>query len=220
MYLLKEFLRKIYWERFSWEFSSKQMWDGYDLEDFREYQLGDNVKKINWKLSAKYDKEYVSIYRQEKEPILDIFLDVNYNFQFFNDKIKSFLKILELEIKQLGIKKNIYVLENKNLVKKENFQINFKNKKSDLNKIFSSKEFDNPNYKILVSDFLFCEDYKNLVKYNWKIFFSYLPLNNVLKWNSFSILNGYFDSFFCSDFLNNYSKILDELKKYGVVEKI
>lgn len=220
MYLLKLFLKKIYWERFSWEMLSKQLGDGYDLEDFREYQIWDNVKKINWKLSAKYDKEYVSVYKQEKEPILDIFLDVDYNFDFFKDRLNSLLKILELELKQLGIKKNIFVFENNKLVKKENFQISFKNKKSNLGKIFSSREFDNKHYKILVSDFLFYDDFKMLTKYNWKLFFSYLPVNEVLKWNSFPILNGYFDSFFCNDFIKNYNDKLLELKKYWEVEKV
>jgi len=117
MYLLEQFLKNIYWERFSWEFDSNQRWEWYDLEDFKEYSFWDNVKKINWKMLAKYDKEYVSVYKIEKDPILDIFIDNYINLIFFSDSVKKCFVMLDMVLKNLWIKTNFYVVKNNKIIK-------------------------------------------------------------------------------------------------------
>jgi len=230
MQQLELFLKRIYGERFSWEFLSSDKWDGYDLEDFREYQFGDNIKKINWKLSAKYDKEYVSIYKQEKEPVLDIFFDLNKNLQLFNKQLISYFWVLELLFKQLWIKKNIYFIKTNllwktKLEKVQSFQEikNFKFWKSWINDLFWFREFENKkHYKLIISDFIFLDDnnISKFAQFKWKLFFSSVPLYKILENSSFPVLNGYFDSFFKKDYLLDYKNKLDNLKKYGEFEFI
>lgn len=41
--------------------------EGYDFEELREYQEGDDVRKIDWKISAKLDDLYVKVLREERE---------------------------------------------------------------------------------------------------------------------------------------------------------
>ena len=41
--------------------------EGFDFVELREYQPGDDVKKIDWLVSAKLQKPYVKIFREERE---------------------------------------------------------------------------------------------------------------------------------------------------------
>ncbi len=41
--------------------------EGLEFVELREYQYGDDVKKIDWYVSAKMQKPYVKIYREERE---------------------------------------------------------------------------------------------------------------------------------------------------------
>lgn len=212
------FLKKIYWNRFSWEFSSSQKWEWYDLEDFKEYEKQDNVKKINRKMSAKYDKEYVSVYRIDKEPVLDVFIDISYNLEFFEKQVNEYLSFLNLIIKKLGIKKNIYIYENWKNIKINDFNYSKKQKKSQINEIFASLEFKNQkNYKILVSDFLFLEE-KNidfLLNFQNKVFLAIVPILQILQNAKLPLYNGFFNAKLNNDILQEYGHKLDTAKKYS-----
>ncbi len=41
--------------------------EGFDFVELREYQPGDDVKKIDWLVTAKLQKPYVKLYREERE---------------------------------------------------------------------------------------------------------------------------------------------------------
>ncbi len=41
--------------------------EGFDFVELREYQYGDDVKKIDWLISAKLQKPYVKIFKEERE---------------------------------------------------------------------------------------------------------------------------------------------------------
>ena len=213
MFLLKEFLENRLGLSYSGEFSSNQTWSGYDIEDFRDYQPGDNVKHINWKLSAKYDKEFVNIYRAEKESVIDIYLDNNLNFQFFLPLFESFKRYL-LEFKyELDFKFRVFTFD-KNTIKLawKNFfpEITF-NRTNNLNLLFSFYEFQNKNPKILVSDLLFLEDTNFPVN---KMFFWLFPIKDLGQ--SYPVLNGYCG--FCDDFWQEYEEKIKKLQRIGVVE--
>ena len=47
MFLLKNFLETRLGLTYSGKFVSDKTWSGYNIEDFRDYQPGDNVKHIN-----------------------------------------------------------------------------------------------------------------------------------------------------------------------------
>jgi uncharacterized protein (DUF58 family) len=38
---------------------SKLHGEGYDFSELREYQMGDDIRKINWMITAKLGKPYV-----------------------------------------------------------------------------------------------------------------------------------------------------------------
>jgi hypothetical protein len=48
-----------------------------DFQDFREYQPGDDLRRIDWNAYARSDKLTVKLYREEVTPHLDLILDVS-----------------------------------------------------------------------------------------------------------------------------------------------
>jgi uncharacterized protein (DUF58 family) len=41
--------------------------NGLDFSEIKEYNIGDDVKKINWKVTAKFQKPYINLFNEEKE---------------------------------------------------------------------------------------------------------------------------------------------------------
>lgn len=50
---------------------------GIDYKDFREYQPGDDVRRIDWHAYARSDRLIVKLYHEETAPHLDLFLDLS-----------------------------------------------------------------------------------------------------------------------------------------------
>lgn len=57
--------------------NSSSIEDMYSMKDVRKYQDGDNLKRINWKVSAKYNDLYVRNYDTVSGQEFNIFLDMN-----------------------------------------------------------------------------------------------------------------------------------------------
>jgi len=41
--------------------------EGFEFAELREYIYGDDIRKIDWKTTAKLDKPFVKVYREERE---------------------------------------------------------------------------------------------------------------------------------------------------------
>ncbi len=50
---------------------------GMDFEEVREYAPGDDVRSIDWNVTAKMDKPFVKLYREERELCLMLLVDVS-----------------------------------------------------------------------------------------------------------------------------------------------
>ncbi len=215
---LELFLKNIWWNTFAWEFSSSSRWEWYDLDDIKEYEKQDNIRRINWKISAKYDKEYTNIYKLEKEPILDIFLDVDYNFRYFEQKLISYFSMLDFFIKKFWIRHNIYIYNNWKFQKIDNFNKLPSIKKWHLNNIIESNEFKcKNNYKLIVSDFLFTDikDLDKLTPYSKKLFCIILPLYDILqKEKKLPLVNWFFNKLFMKDFMEDYKIKLSKVRQF------
>lgn len=58
-------------------FSSLFKGSGLEFEDVREYQYGDDVRHIDWNVSAKGEGAYVKVFKEEKEQTIFFLLDVS-----------------------------------------------------------------------------------------------------------------------------------------------
>jgi uncharacterized protein (DUF58 family) len=50
---------------------------GMDFEEVREYTIGDDVRTIDWNVSAKMDRPFVKLYREERELTLMLLVDLS-----------------------------------------------------------------------------------------------------------------------------------------------
>lgn len=55
---------------------------GMTFAEVREYQYGDDVRDINWNVTARYGKPYVKIYEEERELTLMLLVDVSASRNF------------------------------------------------------------------------------------------------------------------------------------------
>lgn len=62
---------------------------GMEFEENREYQTGDETRDIDWKVTARMDRPYVKVYREEREISVFLMVDVSASSQFGRDRSKS-----------------------------------------------------------------------------------------------------------------------------------
>ena len=53
-----------------------------EFSDFREYQLGDDIRRIDWNAYGRTDKLYIKQYMEEKEGVFQIFLDTSASMNY------------------------------------------------------------------------------------------------------------------------------------------
>jgi len=63
--------------------------EGFDFVELREYQYGDDVKKIDWLISAKLQKPYIKLYKEERELNIVVAFMLNGNMYFGTSILKS-----------------------------------------------------------------------------------------------------------------------------------
>jgi uncharacterized protein (DUF58 family) len=55
---------------------------GIEFEEVREYAVGDDVKSIDWNVSARMGRPYVKLYREERELVIMLLLDMSASGRF------------------------------------------------------------------------------------------------------------------------------------------
>jgi uncharacterized protein (DUF58 family) len=69
--------RRMVRESFSGEYLSSFRGQGLDFDDFREYQHGDEVRFIDWNVTARMNQPYVRKFREEREHSVILAVDVS-----------------------------------------------------------------------------------------------------------------------------------------------
>ncbi len=64
-------------ETMAGEYASAFKGRGIEFEEVREYVLGDDVRSIDWKVTARSGKPYVKVYREERELTLMLLVDMS-----------------------------------------------------------------------------------------------------------------------------------------------
>ena len=55
---------------------------GIEFEEVREYAPGDDVKTLDWKVSARLGKPFVKLYKEERESIVMLLIDMSSSLKF------------------------------------------------------------------------------------------------------------------------------------------
>ena len=59
---------------------------GMSFAEVREYQFGDDVRDIDWNVTARYNRPYVKIYEEERELTVMLLIDVSNSLDFGTTK--------------------------------------------------------------------------------------------------------------------------------------
>lgn len=74
--------RRLVRESFSGEYLSSFRGQGLDFDDFREYQHGDEVRFIDWNVTARMNEPFVRKFREERELCVILAVDVSGSADF------------------------------------------------------------------------------------------------------------------------------------------
>ena len=69
--------RRLVRESFSGEYQSSFRGQGLDFDDFREYQHGDEIRFIDWNVTARMNSPFVRKFREERELAVILAVDVS-----------------------------------------------------------------------------------------------------------------------------------------------
>jgi uncharacterized protein (DUF58 family) len=77
---------------FSGEYHSVFKGRGMEFSEVREYQLGDDIRSIDWNVTARFDHPFVKVFEEERELTLMLLVDMS-GSQEFGTKAKSKMEI-------------------------------------------------------------------------------------------------------------------------------
>ncbi len=170
-------------------FSSVFKGTGLEFDDVRAYQYGDDVRRIDWHVSAKGDETYIKVFKEEKEQTVFFLLDVSDSQNFGKNqdsKIyigKEICSVLALsatkEASEVGLicfsdRKEKYIKPDKGMKKAYEIILNLfrltpQSLQTDLNALnhFALNLIKRRSIVILVSDFLdegYQDSFKSLAR--------------------------------------------------------
>lgn len=73
---------------FAGEYESAFRGRGIEFEEFREYVPGDDVRQIDWNVTARMDRPFVKVFREEREQTIFFMVDVSRSLFFGQNKDK------------------------------------------------------------------------------------------------------------------------------------
>lgn len=56
-----------------------------EFSDFREYMIGDDIRRIDWNAYGRFDRLFVKLFMEEKEGVFQIFLDSSESMKYGED---------------------------------------------------------------------------------------------------------------------------------------
>ena len=74
--------RKLSDHIFGGEYHSAFKGRGMTFSEVRQYQFGDDVRSIDWNVTAKYNEPYVKVFEEERELTMMLLVDVSASGQF------------------------------------------------------------------------------------------------------------------------------------------
>ncbi len=72
-------------ELFSGQYHSAFKGRGMSFSEVREYQQGDDIRTIDWNVTARFGNPYVKVFEEERELTLMLLVDVSGSKDFGND---------------------------------------------------------------------------------------------------------------------------------------
>lgn len=88
--------KKIINTLFAGEYHSAFKGRGMEFEEVREYSVGDDVRFIDWNVTARYNSPYIKVFREERELTVNLLVDISKSNFFGTANQLKFEKIAEI----------------------------------------------------------------------------------------------------------------------------
>lgn len=161
---------------------SRSKGSSVEFSDFREYSMGDDFRRIDWNAYGRFDKLFVKLFMEEREALVNIFIDSSRSMYFGESKkslaalklsgVLAYLALNNLDRVCLNslsgaLVKQSPALNGRGMFKRctdflENMQFDGI---TDLNSCIKKKEFMGSGVSIVFSDFFTVGGIEDAVKY-------------------------------------------------------
>ncbi|MGB2078836.1 MAG: DUF58 domain-containing protein [Vibrio sp.] len=74
--------KKSLWSQLNGEHQSRRLGRGMDFAEVRQYQSGDDIRSIDWKVTARTGKAHTKLFTEEREQSVIIYIDLSYSMRF------------------------------------------------------------------------------------------------------------------------------------------
>ncbi len=71
---------------FSGEYHSSFKGRGMTFSEVRQYQFGDDIRNIDWNVTARYNEPYIKVFEEERELTMMLLVDISASENFGTDK--------------------------------------------------------------------------------------------------------------------------------------
>ncbi|MDB4403719.1 MAG: DUF58 domain-containing protein [Akkermansiaceae bacterium] len=88
--------RRLASETFSGEYHSSFKGAGLDFDEFREYQPGDEIRFIDWNVTARMQETYIRKFKEERELSVIIVVDISGSTDFGSERLSKRERAAEL----------------------------------------------------------------------------------------------------------------------------
>ncbi|MTI49653.1 MAG: DUF58 domain-containing protein [Firmicutes bacterium] len=159
---------------------SKSKGSSVEFSDYREYAPGDDFRKIDWNAYARFEKLFIKLFMEEREALVNVFLDASKSMDFGNPKKSLIAQQLALSMAYLSLSNmdRVNIFSNSDTGMSDSGYLNGKNtfhrlvnyieklkfdKKIDLFSYINNRPFKR-GISLIISD-LFTDNFEEAIKY-------------------------------------------------------
>ena len=161
---------------------SRSKGSSVEFSDFREYSMGDDFRRIDWNAYGRFDKLFVKLFMEEREAMVNIFIDSSSSMYFGEPKksltaqklsgVLAYLALNNLDRVCINSLSGVLVKQSAVFNGRGAFQrcagfledMQFDGT-TDLNSCIKKKEFKGSGVSIILSDFFTTGGIEDAVKY-------------------------------------------------------
>lgn len=161
---------------------SKAKGSSVEFSDFREYTIGDDFRRIDWNAYGRFDRLFVKLFMEEREALINIFIDTSKSMDFGTPKksilalklaaVFSFMGVNNLDRVCINDMKDGMLKQAPSITGRTMFprsimylqSINFSGT-TDINACIRKKELKTRGISIILSDFFTKSGLEEAIKY-------------------------------------------------------
>jgi uncharacterized protein (DUF58 family) len=161
---------------------SKAKGSSVEFSDYREYSAGDDFRRIDWNAYGRFDKLFVKLFMEEREALVNIFIDSSKSMDFGNPKksmtalklsgVFAFLALNNLDkvcingIKETSINQSVPITGKNMFHRCLSFLDNIEfSGETNINACIKKKNLQTRGISIIISDFFSSGGVEEAIKY-------------------------------------------------------